>query len=81
MLYQLCDKNILVNISLEDFLIKRHEFMFDKKLFQEFAKADITAQNFFQHSIKEPIEDMLTKFYDLLNRWQYDIKETSKNPI
>lgn len=68
MLYQLSDKNILGSVCLEDFLIKKHEFMIDKKLLQEFMKANITAQNFFQHSINKPIEDMLAEFYNLLNR-------------
>lgn len=64
--YQLCDKEKMQNVSLNDFLKINSEYDFNEKMFSTLKQHGITEKNFTNHTIKQLVIDELEKFYNQL---------------
>ena len=65
--YQLCDKNRLSEVSLKEFLRKNHIYSFNDKLFCILAEHGINEKNFLGYTITQLVLDELEKFYNVLS--------------
>lgn len=65
--YNICDKNKLAVIGIDDFLKKNQEYDFNSKLFQVLAKHSINEKSFLDHKISQFVIDELQKFYEVLS--------------
>ena len=65
--YQLCDKHRLSEVSLKEFLRKNHIYGFNDKLFCKLAEHGINEKNFLGYTITQLVHDELGKFYNKLS--------------
>lgn len=65
--YQLCDKDRLVTVRLEEFLKKKREYDFSSELFRALAEHNVNEKSFLNHKITQLVIDELEKFYDILS--------------
>lgn len=65
--YQLCDKHKMQNVSLNKFLKINSEYDFNEKIFSTLKQNGITEKNFTDHAIKQLVIDELEKFYKQLS--------------
>jgi hypothetical protein len=65
--YQLCDKHRLSEVSLKEFLRKNHIYSFNDKLFCKLAEYGINEKNFLGYTITQLVHDELGKFYNKLS--------------
>lgn len=65
--YQLCDKHRLSEMSLKEFLRKNHIYGFNDKLFCKLAEHGINEKNFLGYTITQLVHDELGKFYNKLS--------------
>lgn len=65
--YQLCDKDKLATVCLEDFLKKNREYNFSSKLFCALAEHSVNEESFLNHTITQLVIDELEKFYIILS--------------
>lgn len=64
--YRLCDKEQLANVSLDEFLSKNQEYDFNGKLLSTLELHGINEKNFLEHRITQFVIDELEKFYNYL---------------
>lgn len=64
--YQLCDKQKMQNVSLNNFLKINSEYDFNEKIFSTLKQHGITEKNFTNHTIKQLVINELEKFYNQL---------------
>ena len=65
--YQLCDKHRLSEVSLKEFLRQNHIYGFNDKLFCKLAEHGINEKNFLGYTITQLVHDELGKFYNKLS--------------
>lgn len=65
--YQLCDKHRLSEVSLKEVLRKNHIYSFNDKLFCKLAEYGINEKNFLGYTITQLVHDELGKFYNKLS--------------
>lgn len=64
--YQLCDKEKLARVTLEEFLRKNQEYDFNEKLFNTLEQHGINEKNFLGYRITQLVIDKLEMFYNQL---------------
>lgn len=65
--YQLCDKDRLATVSLDEFLKKNKEYDFSSKLYHVLAQHSVNEKSFLSHSITNLVINELEKFYNILS--------------
>lgn len=65
--YQLCDKNRLAVVCLEEFIKKNQTYRFNEKLFYALAEQGVNKNNFLGHTITQMVIDELDAFYKILS--------------
>lgn len=73
--YQLCDKNRLASVCLEEYLKKNREYDFSSKLFHVLADHGVNEKTFLNHTITQLVVDELEAFYDTFSENNIDSKE------
>lgn len=72
--YQLCDKDRLAIVCLEEFLKNNQEYDFSSNLFRVLAERGINEKSFLGHTITQVVIDELEEFYSILSR----VEDTDK---
>ena len=65
--YQLCDKDRLARVRLEEFIKRIQTNSFSEKLFCTLAKQGVNKNNFLGHTITQMVVDELEVFYKILS--------------
>lgn len=65
--YQLCDKDRLAVVCLEEFIKKNQTYRFNEKLFCALAEQGVNKNNFLGHTITQMVIDELEAFYRILS--------------
>lgn len=65
--YQLCDKDRLAVVPLEEFIKKNQTYNFNKNLFCTLAEHGVNKNNFLEHPITQLAIDELEAFYKILS--------------
>ena len=65
--YQLCDKDRLAGVRLEEFIKRIQTNSFSEKLFCTLAKQGVNKNNFLGHTITQMVVDELEVFYKILS--------------
>ena len=65
--YQLCDKDRLAVVCLDEFIKKNQTYRFNEKLFCALAKQGVNKNNFLGHTITQMVIDELEAFYRILS--------------
>ncbi len=64
--YQLCDKDRLAVVRIEEFIKKNQTYNFNEKLFCALAEHGVNKNNFLGHTITQLVIDELEAFYKIL---------------
>ena len=73
--YQLCDKDILSKVCVDEFLKITQEYNFSSKLFRVLEEHNINESSFLNYTIKHLVVDELEKFYKALMH----VEDTDEN--